>query len=442
MMDNYRAFEDGADTYAGAEDEPAIERPLEIGLDERRMHVRAYNYWVSLLKGRTYPSIADVDPQNLEDFGPHSVLLDFTGGSENPVVSFIGRALREECGINGDIADVSQVPSRSLISRLTDHYLQIIANRAPIGFEAEFVSQRGHNTMYRGILMPLASSGDTIDFIYGVINWKEVADSGTTASLVREVTKAVASASLSEAGPVWADGPNAEPDFEPAAKFAPLELDPSLEIGVSHEEDEQTSFDLDAEDAGLYDRLSTARETAEAVKSADARSRTALYRALGQAYDFALAAENEPEDYREILDDAGLKAQLRAPMTPIVKLIFGVDYDKTRLTEFAAALSYARRRQLPSGGLSDYLERFSGGLKGIVQAERRERRPAPQPNATDAARLALRQARPLSYVDAAATEGEFVLFVARREADGRLAVVAPVAPDAALLERAIRRASY
>ena len=64
------------------------------------------------------------------------------------------------------------MPSRSLLSRLTDHYLQIIANRAPIGFEAEFVNQRGEPICYRGILMPFSSDGDTIDFIYGVINWK------------------------------------------------------------------------------------------------------------------------------------------------------------------------------------------------------------------------------------------------------------------------------
>jgi hypothetical protein len=444
MMDNYRAFEDGADTYAGAEDEPAIEAPPEIGVDERRMHVRAYNYWVSLLKGRAYPSIADVDPHGLEDFGPHSVLLDFTQGIENPGVSFLGKALREECGIDGDIEDVSQVPSRSLISRLTDHYLQIIANRAPIGFEAEFVSQRGHNTMYRGILMPLSSSGDTIDFIYGVINWKEVADSSTTASLVREVTRAVASAPLVETASVWADGPNADPASDAPAALAGFDYDPSLEMGVRYEdEDEQPSLDLaPADDAGLYDRLSIARESAEMVKSADARSRTALYRALGQAYDFALAAEQDSEDYFEILEDAGLKAQQRAPMTPVVKLIFGVDYDKTRLTEYAAALSYGRRRQLPKGGLAEYLERFSGGLKGIVEAERRERRPAPKTDASEAARASLRKASALAYVDGGASEGEFVLFVARREPDGRLAVVASVATDKALIEKAIRKAAH
>jgi hypothetical protein len=172
------------------------------------------------------------------------------------------------------------------------------------------------------------------------------------------------------------------------------------------------------------------------------RSRTALYRALGQAYDFALAAERETEDYHEILEDAGLKTQARAPMTPIVKLIFGVDYDKTRLTEFAAALSYGRRRQLPRGGLADYLERFSGGLKGIVEAERRERRPSPPAGKIDAARSILRKALPLTFVDGSATEGEFVLFIARREPDGRLAVVAPIAPDEALLERAIRRTAH
>src|SRR5947209_15971332 len=67
---------------------------------------------------------------------------------------------------------ISDVPSRSLLSRLTDHYMQIIANRAPVGFEAEFDNPRGISICYRGILMPFSSDGEQIDFIYGVINWK------------------------------------------------------------------------------------------------------------------------------------------------------------------------------------------------------------------------------------------------------------------------------
>jgi hypothetical protein len=438
-MDSYRAYEDGAEFDAVVDDEPAIEAPPEIGVDERRMHVRAYNYWVSLLDGRAYPSIRDVDPANIEDFGPNSVLLDFTEGTDNPGVAYIGRALREECRIEGSIHNIDDVPSRSLLSRLTDHYLQIIANCAPIGFEAEFVSQRGLNTMYRGILMPLSSDGDQIDFIYGVINWKEVVDQQTTARLVREASRAAGPASSSaQASPVWADGPHSDP-LEIDFRKQPVDLDGSLELGIAYDETQPTLDLTLGADAGLADRLCLARETAEAVKGADARSRTALYRALGQAYDFALAAEAEPDHYAEILVDAGLKAQARAPMTPIVKLIFGIDYDKTRLTEFAAALSHGRREGVPQGELTGFLERFSGGLKGVVQAERRERWPATRADIGGEARAALARADAIAYLNIEAEGEDFVLLVARREGDGRLAVVAPVRPDKALIERAIRR---
>jgi hypothetical protein len=414
-MDSLRAFDEQSD-YTVAEDDGGIEVPPEIGLDERRMHVRAYNYWVSLLDGRAYPSIEALDPEALGDFGPNSVLLDFTGGGDDPKIAWLGDALREECDLIGDVRRISEVPKRSLLSRLTDHYMQIIANKAPIGFEAEFVGQRGRNTMYRGILMPFSSTGEVIDFIYGVINWKEIADSATASAIAHQAVSALAAAAQPGASPVWADGPNAEP----------------LEIEAAESAWDEPELDLDA---GLADRLGIARDSADSARGADQRSRAALYRALGLAYDFALAAEADKAGYSELLEDAGLKAQARAPMTPVVKLVFGSGYDKGRLTEFAAALSWARRQALPAGALRERLE--SEGLKALVQAERRARRPEPRPDQGEAAREALRSARPLGHVDIPGPE-EFVLLIARRDEVGGLAVLAPV-PDEAMLERAIRK---
>ena len=421
-MDEFRAFDDDAEAEA-AGDVAAIEAPPEIGTDERRMHVRAYNYWVSLLDGRPYPSIADLEPANLDDFGPHSVLLDFTRSADNPAISFLGRELREACGLASDVRTVADVPSRSLLSRLTDHYLQIIANCAPIGFEAEFDGQEGANTMYRGILMPLSSDGDSIDFIYGVINWKEVADGDTAASIVRQADRLL-KASI-PASPVWADGPRADP------------LDAPLSP-VAEEDEDQFNFEL-GPDAGLADRLCLARDCAGALQGIEARSRTALYRTLGLAYNFALAADDNEEDYAELLEDAGLKAQARAPMTPVVKLVFGADYDKGRLTEYAAALNHGRRLGIEAGAFADFLESFAGGLKGMVAAERAARRPEPKADRSEASRAALRQAPALAVVDVQAEGDEFVLLLARREADGRLAIVAPVAQDDRLIDQAIRK---
>src|SRR5947199_7137424 len=92
---------------------------LAIGTDERRMHVRAYNYWVSVLDGRDFPSIEDLEPSDVADFSPHSVLLDFTCGVENPAMPYLGAAIRDECGLDDDMRTIGDVPSRSLLSRLT-----------------------------------------------------------------------------------------------------------------------------------------------------------------------------------------------------------------------------------------------------------------------------------------------------------------------------------
>src|ERR687892_2760411 len=103
------SFSDHPSEYgAGA---PDTDVSAAIGADERRMHVRAYNYWCSLLEGRDYPSIEDLEPGNIQDFGPHSVLLDFTEGSGNPATPYIGTAIREECGIGDDIKSIDDVPS-------------------------------------------------------------------------------------------------------------------------------------------------------------------------------------------------------------------------------------------------------------------------------------------------------------------------------------------
>jgi hypothetical protein len=277
--------------------------------------------------------------------------------------------------------------------------------------------------------MTLSSYGERIDYIYGVINWKEMADADTASVLVNQVEAAVAAtppppAPFGADTLVWADGPNAE--------F--VETVPMPEAPV----DDDGTLSLWPDEPGLADRLSTARFCAEEAKGADQRSHHALYRALGHAYDFAFAAADAPDDYAELLEDAGIKGQARAPMTPIVKLVFGAQYDKTRLTEFAAALSWARREGVAPGALAGHIESFEGGLKAIVAAERAARRPAPKPDRWAELRERLHNARPLARVEIAISgEEEFVLLVARRDG-GSFDIVAPVA-DAKLVEQAIRK---
>lgn len=124
-------------------------------------------------------------------------------------------------------------------------------------------------------------------------------------------------------------------------------------------------------------------------------------------------------------------------MTPLVKLVFGTGYDKTRLTEFAAALSYGKRHGLPHGGMRVFLEKYPGGLKAIVAADRRERRPegkAPKPDLTREAARALETQAVLTLPG----EDEFVVLVARRIDSERVGIIGVVPDDKPMTDRALR----
>lgn len=534
--------------------EPATRRdlpPESIGQDERRMQVRAYNHWASLLGERMFPNIEDLEPAQLPDFGPHSVLLDFSLGIDNPVVRFLGETLARECSADGAvITRLSDVPPRSLLSRITDHYMQILANQAPIGFEAEFVNQRGVAILYRGILLPYSSDDETIDFIYGVINWKEMADQMTADELLLEIDQALelgAELEVEDEQPLrspdpvtdWADSPAHEtgevvavsagsadsageyadefsaefeddfanvapldgtladdaqsddlplPDFgqyalddddeeydedegeaeNPAYNFASLAdyieppvkkaidpsefaLEPYADDGVdtgftetAPEPDVEIIDDLPA-DAGLYDFLASARELARNADNTEDRSRNALYAAVSRAYDFSLAAEAAPDDYAELIAESGLTVQDRAPMTPVVKLVFGHDYDKTRLTEYAAVLTHARRLKLDRGSLGEFLTETDGGLKAVVKAERRLRREEQGKPVEDAAAVREALAEQLRALEAITLEeldgagSEFALVLIRRDEIGCAEMIGEIPEDIAMIERAARK---
>ncbi len=508
-MDSLRGkfgFSDGADDDAswddaGDEGELGIDDapPAPIGQDERRMQVRAYNYWASLLGERTYPSVEDIEPDSLPDFSENSVLLDFTGGIENPAIVFLGDKLAGECGHEGPIETLDDVPPRSLLSRITDHYMQILANQAPVGFEAEFINQRDITILYRGILLPFSTDDDTIDFIYGVINWKEVADQLTTDELLLEIDQALQSEQdREEDAPVeiarravvapriirWADGPGSEID-EPEHSERPGEPDDSLPcpsfarldthlggtktsgralLGESPANDyayDDGACDSDDDDSegtvsfdplaamrpvapsgNLEQCLAVAREAAATAQQAEVRSRVALYHAVSNAYDVSLAAANEPEAFTRLLEDHDITAVPRAPMTPVVKLVFGAGYDKSRLAEYAAVLDFAHREDVAHGGLADLLETTEGGLKAIVARERAFRRGGDKPaTAKPALERTLRklgkvEAQPIHAIPA--DGAEYALCVIRRDSDGEIAFIGEVTGDDRLLARAAR----
>jgi hypothetical protein len=115
-------------------------------------------------------------------------------------------------------------------------------------------------------------------------------------------------------------------------------------------------------------KLTDVRAKADEARQAKLRANSALYQGLSAAYDFALDAEESPEEYLQLVQSEGLKIQLRSPMRPIAKLAFDGMCDEMTIKQLEAILAWAFDEELPRGSLAERIE-AAGGIGPILSGE-------------------------------------------------------------------------
>lgn len=362
--------------------------PAGSGHEERRMQVRAYNHWLARAENGELPAVEDLRPEGMAELGPNGVLVDLTLGAVRPAIVYLGDLLAKECGGDQEILALGDVPDRSLLSRLTEHCLEVVATRAPVGHDAEFEDRFGRIILYRSILLPYSSDGHAVDFVFGVISWKERPE--PPASLV---------------APTIPETACAEPDL----------LTPSLS---------QLLFE--------------ARKAAGHASASEKRSRETLYHAISATYDLVLALVEDPASLELAIADSAECDAVRAA----VKLVFGPHYDKTRRSELVSLLTGAQRSGLPRGSLFLRLT-AQGGIKAMLAQIRFQRSGAASRSTgrqvSHPLADRLKQLKPRAVEAALAQQREFGLIVARRSPCGALDLIGDAGDDVRLLERAAKR---
>lgn len=196
-------------------------------------------------------------------------------------------------------------------------------------------------------------------------------------------------------------------------------------------------------ETALDSMLEGCKQAAEAIIHYDGRSRETLYDALASALGFYEATLEDPSSLETLLKNSDLKMQQRAPITPILKLIFGKEYDKTRITEYAAALSYARRNGQTPDTVKTFFSKTSGGIKGCVKLERIDRRAAGGNKTADAyetAKNILRNKKPMDIEDVN-IDDEFGLLLIRKDENGDVILVKNITDKEANIESIIKKIS-
>jgi outer membrane biosynthesis protein TonB len=149
---------------------------------------------------------------------------------------------------------------------------------------------------------------------------------------------------------------------EPIAAEQPPEAVEETQEAQPTEQAEQFSSEAEGP---LQDKLTQVRARADEARLAKLRANSALYEGLSAAYDFALDAEDAPEEYLRLVEAQGLKIQLRSPMKPVVKLAFDGMCDDATIKQLEAVLAWAFDQELPRGELAEQIQ-SAGGISAVL----------------------------------------------------------------------------
>lgn len=358
---------------------------------ERRMHARAYDYWVSLLNGRRMPCVRDMDQRKLTPFADRSVLVDLPERGGAPVIAYLGGDLRTESEIVSANPTIDDVPPGTLLGELLRRFTDIVQHEAPVGFEAEFAGRADTRLLHRGILLPFSDDSGRLTAVYGVMSWKQVAAVEPAPDIMAAIGSAFATRTSAPVVCAWGDGPG-------AALTAAESLPPQP----------------------IAQRLAQARTWAALAATDRTRSDASLHAALGAAYDYMLAVRD-------------------SALTPrkLVRMVFGGDLRRIDRIRFVATLNHAVRLGLGPGRIPSWLDNHEGGHIAIAISERRARR---------SERRAAMVGEQRDWVDAQAALGkielaidqDLMLLIGRKVPQG-VEVIAPVPADDHFTEAAVER---
>jgi len=370
---------------------PLGDEPVYAFGRERRMHARAYDYWVSLLNGRRMPCVRDMDQRKMTPFADRSVLVDLPESGGAPVVAYLGSDLRAESEIVVATPTIDDVPPGTLLGELLRRFSDIVQHEAPVGFEAEFAGRADTRLLHRGILLPFADDSGRLAAVYGVMSWKQVAAVEPAPDIMAAVGSAFATRASAPVVCAWGDGPG-------AALTAAESLPPQP----------------------VAQRLAQARTWAALAATDRTRSDASLHAALGATYDYMLAVR-----------DKGLTPR------KLVRMVFGGDLRRIDRIRFVATLEHAVRLGLGPGRVPSWLDNHDGGHIAVAIAERRARR---------SERRAALAGEQRDWVDAQAALGQIelaidqdlMLLIGRKVPQG-VEVIAPVPADDHFTEAAVER---
>src|SRR4051794_26968942 len=162
------------DSGLEAAEQPTAESLLSafktIDPSERRKHASVLNYWLAIRGDKEFPPLHDLDPLEISDAGPCSILFELIGGGHDAEVRHIGEKLRTDA----DVARIIDAASPSILSCIGQKLPIVAISRSFLAFEDEFAGAEGPTRCWI-TLLPLSAGGAWVDYVYAMVSVESTA---------------------------------------------------------------------------------------------------------------------------------------------------------------------------------------------------------------------------------------------------------------------------
>jgi hypothetical protein len=276
-----------------------------VAAPELRKHATVYNYWLSIRRGREVPPIRDLDPLEISDVAPFSLLLELVDGGEDAEIRHLGAALKAE----GEIGRISEASQPSALSSVAGKVAGVARSREALAFQDMFGPEE-EKTRCSVTLLPFSTTGDAVDFVYGLVSVETgVTEVEEAPEPVLEQSEPDAEEALEAAEETASSEPEAVEAPEPVADESVPEV--AVEEETSEVEEAPEPLELEEEPAAakpgfsskVFDALAGAKGFFGTVASADPKSAP---EPVGEEDWQFTAKEVEPDEPPAVVEEAEL----------------------------------------------------------------------------------------------------------------------------------------
>lgn len=140
----------------------------------KRINERLYEYWLSISRGKAFPSENDIDPDEIKDIWDSCFLVKTHSNSGDGLFkyTYLGLALIEAYGddiTNHEISTKLIAPNSPDIAH---KFNEVMKTGKPVVDESEFTNRNRFIIKYRSCMLPLGPRAGQVDYILGGMKWK------------------------------------------------------------------------------------------------------------------------------------------------------------------------------------------------------------------------------------------------------------------------------